>query len=122
MSPNESVIIGLIAGAIVVFAVSLLDKLKLDDPVGAVAVHLGCGIWGTLAVGIFGNMAGTSQFLTQLTGVAVIGAFCLISSFLILFTIKKTMGLRVTKEEEIEGLDNAEHGMSAYPDFRINQN
>ena len=121
MSPNESVIIGLIAGAIVVFAVSLLDKLKLDDPVGAIAVHLGCGIWGTLAVGIFGNMAGTSQFLTQLTGVAVIGAFCLISSLLILFAIKKTMGLRVTKEEEIEGLDNAEHGMSAYPDFRLNQ-
>jgi Amt family ammonium transporter len=121
MSPNESVIIGLIAGAIVVFAVSLLDKLKLDDPVGAIAVHLGCGIWGTLAVGIFGNMAGTSQFLTQLTGVAVIGAFCLISSFLILFIIKKTIGLRVTKEEEIEGLDNAEHGMSAYPDFRLNQ-
>jgi Amt family ammonium transporter len=121
MSPNESLIIGLIAGAIVVFAVSLLDKLKLDDPVGAIAVHLGCGIWGTLAVGIFGNMAGTSQFLTQLTGVAIIGAFCLISSFLILFTIKKTMGLRVTKEEEIEGLDSAEHGMSAYPDFRLNQ-
>ena len=121
MSPNESVIIGLIGGAIVVFAVSLLEKLKLDDPVGAIAVHLGCGIWGTLAVGIFGNMASTSQFITQLTGVFVIGAFCLISSFLILFTIKKTMGLRVSKEEEIEGLDNAEHGMSAYPDFRLNQ-
>jgi Amt family ammonium transporter len=121
MSPNESVIIGLIGGAIVVFAVSILDKLKLDDPVGAIAVHLGCGIWGTLAVGIFGNMAGTSQFITQLTGVFVIGAFCLISSFLILFTIKKTMGLRVSKKEELEGLDNAEHGMSAYPDFRLNQ-
>tara|TARA_B100000497_G_scaffold15444_1_gene17836 strand:+ start:672 stop:1901 length:1230 start_codon:yes stop_codon:yes gene_type:complete len=121
MSPNESVIIGLIGGAIVVFAVSLLDKLKLDDPVGAIAVHLGCGIWGTLAVGIFGNMAGTSQFITQLTGVFVIGAFCLISSFLILFTLKKTMGLRVSKKEELEGLDNAEHGMSAYPDFRLNQ-
>ena len=121
MSPNESVIIGLIGGTIVVFAVSLLDKLKLDDPVGAIAVHLGCGIWGTLAVGIFGNMAGTSQFITQLTGVFVIGAFCLISSFLILFTIKKTMGLRVSKDEELEGLDNAEHGMSAYPDFRLNQ-
>ena len=121
MSPNESVIIGLIGGAIVVFAVSLLDKLKLDDPVGAISVHLGCGIWGTLAVGIFGNMAGTSQFITQLTGVFVIGAFCLISSFLILFTLKKTMGLRVSKKEELEGLDNAEHGMSAYPDFRLNQ-
>ena len=66
-------------------------------------------------------MAGTSQFLTQLTGVGVIGAFCLISSFLILYVIKKTMGLRVKKEEEIEGLDSSEHGMSAYPDFRLNQ-
>jgi len=121
MSPNESVVVGLIGGIIVVFAVALLDKLKLDDPVGAIAVHLGCGIWGTLAVGIFGELASGSQFLTQLIGVAVIGAFCLISSFLILFTIKKTMGLRVSKKEELEGLDSAEHGMSAYPDFRLNQ-
>jgi Amt family ammonium transporter len=121
MSPNESVLVGLIGGVIVVFAVALLDKLKLDDPVGAIAVHLGCGIWGTLAVGIFGNMASGSQFLTQLTGVGIIGAFCLISAFIILFTLKKTIGLRVSKSEEIEGLDNAEHGMSAYPDFRLNQ-
>ena len=121
MSPNESVLVGLIGGVIVVFAVALLDKLKLDDPVGAIAVHLGCGIWGTLAVGIFGNMASGSQFLTQLTGVGIIGAFCLISAFIILFTLKKAIGLRVSKREEIEGLDNAEHGMSAYPDFRLNQ-
>jgi Amt family ammonium transporter len=121
MTPNESVLIGIIGGIVVVFTVSLLDKLKLDDPVGAIAVHLGCGIWGTLAVGIFGDMAGVSQFLTQLTGVGIIGAFCLISAFLILFTIKKTIGLRVSKREEVEGLDNAEHGMSAYPDFRLNQ-
>ena len=121
MSPNESVLVGLIGGVIVVFAVALLDKLKLDDPVGAIAVHLGCGIWGTLAVGIFGSMASGSQFLTQLTGVGIIGAFCLISAFIILFTLKKTIGLRVSKREEIEGLDNAEHGMSAYPDFRLNQ-
>ena len=121
MSPNESVLIGIIGGIVVVFSVALLDKLKLDDPVGAIAVHLGCGIWGTLAVGIFGSMAGVSQFLTQLTGVGIIGAFCLISAFIILFTIKKTIGLRVSKREEIEGLDNAEHGMSAYPDFRLNQ-
>ncbi len=121
MSPNESVLVGLIGGVIVVFAVALLDKLKLDDPVGAIAVHLRCGIWGTLAVGIFGSMASGSQFLTQLTGVGIIGAFCLISAFLILFTLKKTIGLRVSKSEEIEGLDNAEHGMSAYPDFRLNQ-
>jgi Amt family ammonium transporter len=102
MSPNESVLIGIIGGIVVVFSVALLDKLKLDDPVGAIAVHLGCGIWGTLAVGI-------------------IGAFCLISAFIILFTLKKTIGLRVSKREEVEGLDNAEHGMSAYPDFRLNQ-
>ena len=121
MSPNESVLIGIIGGIVVVFSVALLDKLKLDDPVGAIAVHLGCGIWGTLAVGIFGSMAGVSQFLTQLTGVGIIGAFCLISAFLILFTLKKTIGLRVSKREEVEGLDNAEHGMSAYPDFRLNQ-
>ena len=121
INPNESVLVGLIGGIVVVFAVSLLDKLKLDDPVGAIAVHLGCGIWGTLAVGIFGSMASGSQFLTQLTGVGIIGAFCLISAFLILFTIKKTIGLRVSKREEVEGLDNAEHGMSAYPDFRLNQ-
>jgi Amt family ammonium transporter len=121
MSPNESVLIGIIGGIVVVFSVALLDKLKLDDPVGAIAVHLGCGIWGTLAVGIFGSMAGVSQFLTQLTGVGIIGAFCLISAFIILFTLKKTIGLRVSKREEVEGLDNAEHGMSAYPDFRLNQ-
>jgi Amt family ammonium transporter len=121
MTPNESVLIGIIGGIVVVFTVSLLDKLKLDDPVGAIAVHLGCGIWGTLAVGIFGDMAGVSQFLTQLTGVGIIGAFCLISAFIILFTLKKTIGLRVSKREEVEGLDNAEHGMSAYPDFRLNQ-
>ena len=121
MTPNESVLIGIIGGIVVVFSVALLDKLKLDDPVGAIAVHLGCGIWGTLAVGIFGSMAGGSQFLTQLTGVGIIGAFCLISAFIILFTLKKTIGLRVPKREEVEGLDNAEHGMSAYPDFRLNQ-
>ena len=121
MSPNESVVIGLIGGIVVVLVVSFLDRLKLDDPVGAIAVHLGCGIWGTLAVGIFGNMAGVSQFIKQFFGVVAIGGFCLITSFIILFIIKKTMGLRVSREEEVEGLDNSEHGMSAYPDFRLNQ-
>lgn len=115
MSPNESVLIGLVGGIFVVYIVALLDKIKLDDPVGAIAVHLGCGIWGTLAVGIFGNMAGVSQFIKQFFGVVTIAGFCLITSFIILFTIKKITGLRVSKEEEIEGLDNSEHGMSAYP-------
>jgi Amt family ammonium transporter len=101
-------------------AVALIDRLRLDDPVGAVAVHLICGIWGTLAVGLFGAMASADQFLTQLTGVAIVGAFCLATSFIILFTIKKTMGLRVSEKEEIEGLDEHEHGMNAYPDYRMN--
>ena len=122
MGPTDSILIGIIAGILVVAAVALIDKLKLDDPVGAVAVHLVCGIWGTLAVGIFGAMASVDQFLIQLTGVAIYGAFCVVTSFIILITIKKTMGLRVSKEEEIEGLDEHEHGMSAYPDYRMNDN
>lgn len=121
MSPNDAVIIGVIAGAIIVFGVALVDKLKLDDPVGAVAVHLICGIWGTLAVGIFGAMAGMEQFLTQLTGVGIVGAFCCVTAFIILFTLKATLGLRVSEKEELEGLDEHEHGMSAYPDFGLNE-
>ncbi len=121
MSPNEAVIIGLIAGGIIVMGVALIDKLKLDDPVGAVAVHLICGIWGTLAVGIFGSMAGIDQFLIQLTGVGIVGAFCVISSFIILAIIKSVAGIRVSEIEELEGLDKHEHGMDAYPDFRSNE-
>ena len=121
MSPGDAVIIGLIAGIIIVLSVALIDKLKLDDPVGAVAVHLICGIWGTLAVGIFGAMAGFDQFLIQLAGVGIVGAFCVICSFIILFIVKATVGLRVDKDEELKGLDLAEHGMDAYADFRMNQ-
>ena len=121
MSPDEAVIIGLIAGVIIVFGVALIDKLKLDDPVGAVAVHLICGIWGTLAVGIFGSMAGFDQFLIQLAGVGAAAAFCSVTGFIILFVIKKVAGLRVSETEELEGLDIHEHGMDAYADFRMNQ-
>ncbi len=117
MSPLESVVIGILAGIIVVLGIALIDRLKLDDPVGAIAVHLICGIWGTLAVGIFGVKAGGDQLLYQLAGIGAIGAFCCISAFIILFAIKKTLGLRVSKEEEVEGLDIHEHGMDAYPDF-----
>ena len=120
MSPTDAIIIGLIAGVIVVLGIALIDKLKLDDPVGAVAVHLICGIWGTLAVGIFGAMAGFDQFLVQLIGVGIVGAFCVATSFIILLIVKATTGLRVDKEEEINGLDLSEHGMEAYADFRIN--
>ncbi|WP_127141332.1 ammonium transporter [Flagellimonas marinaquae] len=121
MSPNEAVIIGVLAGIIVVFGIALIDRIKLDDPVGAVTVHLICGIWGTLAVGIFGNKAGLDQFLVQLAGIGATAAFCSCFAFIFLFTIKKTMGLRVSEEEEIDGLDIHEHGMDAYPDFRMNQ-
>jgi Amt family ammonium transporter len=121
MNPMDAIFIGIIAGAIIVFGVSLIDKLKLDDPVGAIAVHLICGIWGTLAVGIFGDMAGVDQFIIQLIGVGIVGAFSVITSFVIIIIIKKTIGLRVDKEEEIKGLDLAEHGMNAYADFRLNQ-
>ncbi|MGB5404329.1 MAG: ammonium transporter [Robiginitalea sp.] len=121
MSPNEAVLIGLISGAIVVGGISLIDRLKLDDPVGAVTVHLICGIWGTLAVGIFGAKAGGQQFLFQLTGVASAGIFCVASAFLIIYGLKKTVGIRVDRQEELEGLDLHEHGMDSYADFRMNQ-
>ena len=121
MSPNEAVIIGLIAGAIIVGGVALIDRIRLDDPVGAVTVHLICGIWGTLAVGIFGDKAGGTQFMYQLTGVAAAGIFCCVTAFIIFFALKKTVGIRVSKEEELEGLDLHEHGMDAYADFRMNQ-
>ena len=121
MSPNDAVIIGLIAGAIIVVAVALVDRLRLDDPVGAVAVHLICGIFGTLAVGLFGAKAGVDQFIYQLTGVGIVGAFCVAFAWIILITLKKTIGLRVSKQEELEGLDLHEHGMDAYSDFRMNQ-
>lgn len=121
MSPNEAVVIGLIAGAIIVGGVAFIDRIRLDDPVGAVTVHLICGIWGTLAVGIFGDKAGIDQFLYQLTGVGAAGIFCIVTAAIIIIALKKTVGIRVSREEELEGLDIHEHGMDAYSDFRMNQ-
>lgn len=115
VSVTASIIIGLVAGVLVVLAVLGIDRLKIDDPVGAVSVHLVCGVWGTLAVGIWG--AGKS-FVTQLIGVAAYGVACVVAATIIFGIIKATMGLRVSREEEVLGLDVGEHGMEAYPDFQ----
>jgi Amt family ammonium transporter len=121
MSPTDAILIGSIAGIIIVLGVALIDKLKLDDPVGAIAVHLICGIWGTLAVGLFGALAGLDQFISQLIGVASYAAISVISTLIIISVLKKTIGIRVSEKEEIEGLDPHEHGMDAYPNFRLNE-
>lgn len=119
ISPMNSIIVGFIAGLIVVGSVIILDRLKLDDPVGAISVHLTCGIWGTLAVGIFSS---SHSFFVQLLGVAAYGAACFISALIIFSGVKLFAGLRVSKEEELKGLDIGEHGMEAYTGFQIFRN
>lgn len=116
----SAIIIGFVAGIIVVASVLGLDRAKLDDPVGAISVHLVCGIWGTLAVGIFSTNAEHS-FLTQLIGVLAYGVFCFVAAFIIFFALKALLGLRVDPEEERIGLDVGEHGMEAYGGFQITQ-
>ena len=95
----------------------VFDRIKIDDPVGAISVHLVGGIWGTLAVGLFGDLAGFQQVISQLIGIGVVGAFCFVTSWLIFFPMKRTIGIRVDEREELEGLDINEHSMQAYPDF-----
>lgn len=114
MGPLAAVLVGAIAGFLVVGGVVVLDKLRVDDPVGAVPVHLVNGVFGTLAVGVFGSLASPGQLLDQLVGVAVVGAFAFVSAYALLFAIDKVMGLRVSEEEEHLGLDLGEHGMRAY--------
>ena len=116
----SAIIIGFVAGLIVVGSVLGLDRARLDDPVGAISVHLVCGVWGTLAVGIFSTNAEHS-FLTQLIGVLAYGVFCFVAAFIILFALKALLGLRVDPEEERVGLDVGEHGMEAYGGFQITQ-
>ena len=117
MSIWDSILVGGIGGAIVVGAIAFMDKQKLDDPVGAIAVHLFAGIWGTLAVGVFGDLAGFDQFMVQLACVGIAGAFCVVSCTLIGFITSALFGgMRVSKEDEIAGLDGVEHGMAAYAD------
>ena len=113
-SPILSILIGAVGGAIVVFTVPVLDKLKIDDVVGAIPVHLLCGIWGTLVVPV--SNADTS-FGTQFIGVVAYGVFTVVTSAIVWYVLKLTMGIRVTAEEEAMGLDKAEVGVEAYPEF-----
>ena len=114
MAMWSAIAIGAIAGVIVVFSVVFFDRIRIDDPVGAISVHLVCGIWGTLAVGIFGAKAGLSQLGLQLIGVAAYGTATFLSALAIFALVRVTIGLRVSAEEEIEGLDVSEHGMHGY--------
>jgi Amt family ammonium transporter len=120
VSPLSSVIIGAIAGIIVVFSVLFFDKIRIDDPVGAISVHGVNGAWGTLAAGIF-NMGGTSMKIigVQVLGIVTAFAWTFITAFILFKVIDMSIGLRVSPEEEAEGLDYAEHGGNAYPDFEI---
>jgi Amt family ammonium transporter len=108
-----AVIIGLAAGVLVVFSVMFFDRVKIDDPVGAISVHLVCGIWGTLAVGIFSTNP-EHTLGAQALGIAAYGGFTFVSALAIFFVLKMTLGIRVSEEEELEGLDLGEHGQHAY--------
>ena len=126
-TPGGSIIIGLIAGVLVVYAVLFFDKIKVDDPVGALSVHLVNGVWGTLAVGLFaadiGGVkgllygGGTAQLFSQVKGIVAVAVYVVVVSLICWAIIKAVMGLRVSEEEEHEGLDMGEHGIQAYPDF-----
>jgi Amt family ammonium transporter len=131
VDPWAAIVIGLIAGWVVVRGVELLDKLQIDDPVGAVPVHGMCGVWGTIALGIFGKQSlglanpglvysgNPMQLGIQLIGSAVTVAFVMVSMWAVFKLIDVTIGLRVSREEELRGLDIGEHGMEAYGGFQI---
>jgi Amt family ammonium transporter len=109
-----SLVIGGIGGVIVIYTVPLLDKMKIDDVVGAIPVHLIAGIWGTMAVPLTND--GTS-FVTQAIGIIAIGAFVFVTSLVVWLILKAFGGIRVSEEAEVLGLDKAELGMEAYPEF-----
>ena len=112
--PISATLIGAVGGVLVVFAVPFFDKLKIDDVVGAISVHLVCGIWGTLAVPITNSDV---SLLPQVTGVVAVGAFVSISSAIVWYALKLTIGIRLTPEDEARGADISELGMEAYPEF-----
>ena len=108
-----ALIVGGVGGALVVFAVPLIDKMKIDDVVGAISAHLVAGIWGTLCVGIFGS----GSIVTQLIGIVAIGVFVSVASAIVWYILKLTVGIRAEEEDEVLGLDKTECGMEAYPEF-----
>ena len=108
-----ALIVGGVGGALVVFAVPLIDKMKIDDVVGAISAHLVAGIWGTLCVGIFGS----GSIVTQLIGIVAIGVFVSVASAIVWYILKLTVGIRAEEEDEVLGLDKSECGMEAYPEF-----
>jgi Amt family ammonium transporter len=112
---HTPLLVGAVGGALVVFAIPLFDKLKLDDPVGALSVHLVNGIWGTLAVGIFVNKI---SFFDQLKGVAVIGVFTFVVSYIVIYSINKLIPFRAENDMQVQGMDVVECGVEAYPEFR----
>jgi Amt family ammonium transporter len=127
VDPIGAAAIGALAGFIVVFAVMFFDRIRLDDPVGAISVHGVCGAFGTIAVGLFSNLdsdgvvkqglfygGGADQLVSQVIGVVAVGAFVLATSGVLFLVLKKTVGLRVSEEEELEGLDVHEHGSPGY--------
>ena len=130
VSPGAAVIIGLVAGILVVGSVEFIDKvLHIDDPVGAISVHGVCGVWGTLAVGIFGDidmigsgLSRAGQIGVQALGAASVFVWVTVTAGLLFLILKKTVGLRVSVEEELKGLDIEEHGMESYSGFQIFQN
>ncbi|MEO1702877.1 MAG: ammonium transporter [Pseudomonadota bacterium] len=109
---GASILTGAVGGAIVVFTVPLLDKLKIDDVVGAIPVHLFAGIWGTLAVAFY-----TGNWGAQITGIVAYGVFTVVLSLLVWFILKAVLGIRASEEEEMMGMDKAEVGVEAYPEF-----
>jgi len=112
-----SIVIGAIAGIVVVFAIIIIDRIRIDDPVGAVSVHGICGVWGTIAVGIFSTNPEHTVGM-QMLGTLTYAAFAFVASLILALVIKSTLGIRVSTEEEDEGLDLAEHGQPAYADFQ----
>jgi Amt family ammonium transporter len=115
----DAIMVGLIGGALVVFAIPLFDKIRIDDPVGALSVHLINGIWGTLAVGIFASdPVHNITFMNQLKGVVEIAVFVFTASYTIIYLINKFFPFRASDEDQMQGLDVSECGLEAYPEFK----